>query len=480
VSSSRALDDLPHRFADRTEIAEVRSAHGELAAGDASGVRYRLAGRVLGRRLMGKGAFLDLEDRSGRIQLLASADSLSDEVYAAVCDTQLGDVVGVAGEAISSRRGELTLRLEEFQLLAPCEHPLPDLHHGLADVEARYRQRYVDLMVSEDAREGVARRARMIAAGRAYLDGEGFIEVETPVLQPLYGGASARPFTTRHNELDRTLYLRIATELYLKRLIVGGLERVYELGKDFRNEGVSFKHNPEFTMVEWYEAYADYRDAMTRTEEFTAASVRGALGTTVITRDGREIDMAPPWPRKPLAAAIQEACGIDVMAHRATPEGVDELRAALVERGAAAAEGDATWPQLVDRALSHFVEPSIVEPVFLIDYPAELSPLARPFPGDPSLVERFEAFCCGMEFANGYSELNDPALQLERFKEQVAMLAAGDADAQPLDEDYVEALTYGMPPTAGLGLGIDRLAMLVCDRPSIRDVILFPALRDRG
>jgi lysyl-tRNA synthetase class 2 len=480
VSASRRLDDLPHRFADRTEIADVRAAHGELAAGDASGVRYRLAGRVLGRRLMGRGAFLDLEDRSGRIQLLASADALSDEVYAAVCDTQLGDVVGVAGEAIASRRGELTLRLEEFQLLAPCEHPLPDLHHGLADVEARYRQRYVDLMVNLGARDDVARRARMIAAGRAYLDGAGFIEVETPVLQPLYGGASARPFTTHHNELDRTFYLRIATELYLKRLIVGGLERVYELGKDFRNEGVSFKHNPEFTMVEWYEAYADYRDAMTRTEEFTAASVRGALGTTVITRDGREIDMAPPWPRKPLASAIREACGIDVMAHRGSPEGVAELRAALVERGAAAAEGDVGWPQLVDRALSHFVEPSIVEPVFLIDYPTELSPLARPFPEDPSLVERFEAFCCGMEFANGYSELNDPALQLERFRQQAAMLEAGDADAQPLDEDYVEALTYGLPPTAGLGLGIDRLAMLVCDRPSIRDVILFPALRDRG
>jgi lysyl-tRNA synthetase class 2 len=320
----------------------------------------------------------------------------------------------------------------------------------------------------------------MISAGRAYLDGAGFVEVETPVLQPLYGGASARPFTTHHNELDRTFYLRIATELYLKRLIVGGLERVYELGKDFRNEGVSFKHNPEFTMVEWYEAYADYSDGMTRTEEFTAASVRGALGTTVITRDGREIDMAPPWPRKPLAAAIQEACGIDVMTYRGTPGGVIELRAALVERGAAAAEGDVTWPQLVDRALSHFVEPAVVEPVFLIDYPAELSPLARPFAGNPGLVERYEAFCCGMEFANGYSELNDPALQFQRFEEQAALQAAGDADAQPLDEDYVEALTYGMPPTAGLGLGIDRLAMLVCNRPSIRDVILFPALRERG
>jgi lysyl-tRNA synthetase, class II len=476
VSESRRLDLLPHRFADRTEIAAVRAAHGDLAAGDASGVRYRLAGRVMGRRLMGKAAFLDLEDRSGRVQLLGSADGLGEEVFAAVCDSALGDLVGVAGEAIASRRGELTLRLEEFQLLAPCQSPVPDLHHGLADLEARHRQRYLDLMVNPDVRDDARRRARMIAAGRAYLDGAGFIEVETPILQPLYGGASARPFTTHHNELDRTFYLRVATELYLKRLIVGGLERVYEIGKDFRNEGVSFKHNPEFTVVEWYEAYADYTDGMRRTEEFTAACVRGALGTTVITHEGREVDMAPPWPRKPLAEAIREACGVDVLTLREPAD----LRAALLERGAAAAAGDKTWPQLVDRALSHFVEPSIVEPVFLVDYPTELSPLARPFADDPSLVERYEAFCCGMEFANGYSELNDPDLQLRRFEEQVAMRAAGDEDAQPLDADYIEAIRYGLPPTAGLGLGIDRLAMLVCDRRSIRDVILFPALRDRS
>jgi lysyl-tRNA synthetase, class II len=475
VSASRSLDHLPHRFPDRSEIAAVRSAHGDLAAGAASGARFRLAGRALGRRVHGKRAFIDLQDRSGRLQLLASEDEIGAELFAAFCDTQLGDVIGVAGEAIASRRGELTLRIEGFELLAPCDRPLPDLHHGLADLEARYRHRYVDLMVNEDVRETVQRRARMIAAGRAYLDASGFLEVETPILQPLYGGASARPFTTHHNELDRTFFLRVATELYLKRLIVGGLERVYELGKDFRNEGVSFKHNPEFTVIEWYEAYADYTDGMRRTEEFVAASVRGALGSTRITREGREIDLAPPWPRKPLTVAIEEACGVDVLALRDPAA----LRAALVARGAEAAAGDATWPLLVDRALSHFVEPAIVEPVFLVDYPTELSPLARPFAGDPSLVERYEAFCCGMEFANGYSELNDPELQLARFQEQVALRAAGDEDAQPLDEDYVEALRYGLPPTAGLGLGIDRLAMLVCDQPSIRDVILFPALRDR-
>jgi lysyl-tRNA synthetase class 2 len=346
VSESRRLELLPHRFADRSEIAVVRAAHGALAAGDASGARYRLAGRAMGRRLMGKAAFLDLEDRSGRIQLLASADALGEELFAAVCATALGDVIGVAGEAIASRRGELTLRLEAFELLAPCERPLPDLHHGLADVEARYRQRYVDLMVNADVREDALKRARMIAAGRAYLDGEGFVEVETPVLQPLYGGASARPFTTHHNELDRTFYLRIATELYLKRLIVGGLERVYELGKDFRNEGVSFKHNPEFTMVEWYEAYADYAVGMRRTEEFTAASVRGALGTTVITRAGREVDMAPPWPRKPLAEAIREACGIDVMAHRHASDPVGGLRDELGAAGAGGAPGGRGRPGL--------------------------------------------------------------------------------------------------------------------------------------
>ena len=480
MSEGRSLDQLPHRFADRSEIAAVRQAHGDLAAGAASGERFRLAGRAMARRVHGKRAFVDLEDRSGKLQLLASEDETGEALFAAFCDTQIGDVVGVAGEAISSRRGELTLRVEEFTLLAPCDRPLPDLHHGLADIEARYRQRYVDLMVNADVRETFERRARMIAAGRAYLDGTGFLEVETPILQPLYGGANARPFTTHHNELDRTFYLRIATELYLKRLIVGGLERVYEIGKNFRNEGVSYKHNPEFTVIEWYEAYADYGDGMRRTEEYVAASVRGALGTTVITREGREVDMAPPWPRTPLAAAIEEACGVDVMAYRHSPTGVEELRAALVERGAAAAAGDKTWALLVDRALSHFVEPAIVEPVFLVDYPTELSPLARPFAGDPSLVERYEAFCCGMEFANGYSELNDPGLQLARFEEQVAMHAAGDADAQPLDADYVEALRYGLAPTAGLGLGIDRLAMLVCSQSSIRDVILFPALRDRG
>jgi lysyl-tRNA synthetase class 2 len=463
---------LPHRFADRTAIAEVLGAHDDLEPGAASGVHYRLAGRVLGRRGMGKAAFLDLEDRSGRIQLMASSNGLGEQ-YATLTDVTLGDIVGVSGEAIRSRRGELSLQLDAYELLAACEKPLPDLYHGLADVETRYRQRYLDLLVNPEVRADFELRARVVSSIRRELDGAGFIEVETPVLQPLYGGANARPFTTHHNELDRDLYLRIATELYLKRLIVGGLERVYELGKDFRNEGVSFKHNPEFTMVEWYEAYADADDAMTRTESLVAAAAIAANGTTLVERDGVEVDLAPPWPRIPLARAIEERCGIDPLAIRDP----GELRRLAVAAGAPAAAGDRTWPQLLDRLLSHFVEPQVSSPVFLVDYPVELSPLARRREDDPSMVERFEAFALGMEVANGFSELNDADDQLSRFEEQVANRAAGDDEAQPLDTDYVEALRYGMPPTGGVGMGIDRLVMLLAGKRSIRDVILFPALR---
>jgi lysyl-tRNA synthetase class 2 len=463
---------LPHRFADRSAVADVLAAHEDLEPGASSGTHYRLAGRVLGRRGMGKAAFLDLEDRSGRIQLMASADGLGAR-YEQLTDVNLGDIVGVAGEAVRSRRGELSLQLDSYELLAPGERSLPDKHHGLADVETRYRQRYLDLLINPEVRADFELRARAITALRRELDAAGFIEVETPTLQPLYGGANARPFTTHHNELDRDLYLRIATELYLKRLIVGGLERVYEIGKNFRNEGVSFKHNPEFTLLEWYEAYADVDDAMTRTESLVAAAAVAANGTTRVARDGVEVDLAPPWPRIPLMQAINERTGIDALALRDP----DELRRLAVAAGAQAAAGDKTWPQLVDRLLSHFVEPEITSPVFLVDYPVELSPLARRREDDPSMVERFEAFVLGMEIANGFSELNDADDQLSRFQEQLRNREAGDEDAQPLDEDYVEALRYGMPPTGGVGLGIDRLVMLLSDRRSIRDVILFPALR---
>jgi lysyl-tRNA synthetase, class II len=469
-------DALPHRFAGRTAIAEVRAAHEALETGASSGASYRLAGRVMARRGQGKLVFLDLEDRTGRLQLLASLDVLGEEALQHVGSVSLGDVVGVEGEAIRTRRGELSLQVTSFELLAPNRQPLPDTWHGLSDVEVRYRQRYLDLLMSPESRELFAVRSRAIAAFRRFLDDRGFLEVETPVLQPLYGGALARPFTTHHNELGRDLYLRIATELYLKRLIVGGLEKVYELGKDFRNEGVSFKHNPEFTMLETYEAFADYEDVMRMTEEMVAFAAQTATGTTVVEWKGQTIDLAPPWRRLSLGAALAEHVGADPF------EGErDEarVRAALAADGVDTAQ-DKTWAQLVDHALSHFIEPGLVAPTFLVDYPVELSPLSRQMPDRPHLTERFEAFCGGMEIANGYSELNDPDEQHARFEEQAQMGRAGDEAAHPIDHDYVNALGYGMPPTGGLGVGIDRVVMLLTGATSIREVVLFPAMRDRS
>ena len=468
-------DALPHRFAGRTAIADIRAAHEGLEAGAESGTSYRLAGRVMARRGQGKLVFLDLVDRSGRLQLLAAVDVLGDELFERVGGISLGDVVGVEGEAIATRRGELSLRLTGFEPLAPNRQPLPDTWHGLSDVEVRYRQRYLDLLMSPESRELFAVRSRAISAFRRFLDDRGFLEVETPVLQPLYGGALARPFTTHHNELGRDLYLRIATELYLKRLIVGGLEKVYELGKDFRNEGVSYKHNPEFTMLETYEAYADYEDVMRMTEEMVAFAAQEALGTTVVEWKGETIDLKPPWRRLPLGAALTEHLGFDPFAG---PRDEPGLRAALDAKGLETG-ADKTWAQLVDHALSHFIEPHLSQPTFLVDYPVELSPLSRQMPGDPTLTERFEAFCGGMEIANGYSELNDPDEQHARFEEQAQMGRAGDAEAHPIDDDYVNALGYGMPPTGGLGVGLDRVVMLITGAASIREVVLFPAMRDR-
>jgi lysyl-tRNA synthetase class 2 len=472
-------DALPHRFAGRTAIAEVRAAHESLATDAASGASYRLAGRVMARRGQGKLVFLDLEDRSGRLQLLASLDVLGEELLARAGSVSLGDVVGVEGEAIRTRRGELSLQLTGFELLAPNRHPLPDTWHGLSDVELRYRQRYLDLLMSPESRDRFVIRSRAITAFRRFLDERGFLEVETPVLQPLYGGALARPFVTHHNELARDLYLRIATELYLKRLIVGGLEKVYELGKDFRNEGVSFKHNPEFTMLETYEAFADYEDVMRMTEEMVAFSAVAALGTTIVDWKDEPIDLKPPWRRLSLGAALAEHVGFDPL-DRSQSSGApeDALRRALAGDGVDTSQ-DRTWAQLVDHALSHFIEPGLIQPTFLIDYPVELSPLSRQMPDRPWLTERFEAFCGGMEIANGYSELNDPDEQHARFEEQAQMGRAGDEAAHPIDNDYVNALGYGMPPTGGLGVGIDRVVMLLTGSASIREVVLFPAMRDR-
>ena len=462
------VEPYPHAYPGVVPIAVVQTAHAGLPAGEDSEDRYRVAGRLHARRGQGKMAFLDLDDRSGRIQLQAKADVLGPERMAQLLDLDLGDIIGVDGLAFRSRRGELSLRVEDFDVLAKSLRAPPDKFHGLHDVETRFRHRELDLIANAEARELFVTRAKVITAVRRYLDDNGFIEVETPVLQPIYGGALARPFTTHHNALDRTLYLRIATELYLKRLIVGGLERVYELGKDFRNEGVSFKHNPEFTMVEWYEAYADYTDEMRRVEEMVAFVAREAGYTG-------DIDFTPPWPRVTLRDAIHERTGVDVLADRDR----DALAAAIEASDRVDLEtAGRTWPQLVDDLLSKYVEPEISDPQFIIDYPVELSPFAKAHRSEPGLVERFEVFADRMEFGNAFTELNEPDEQRARFEAQVRYAAEGDEETQPMDEAYLSALEQGMPPTGGVGLGIDRLVMLMTGRRSIREVVLFPAMRD--
>jgi lysyl-tRNA synthetase class 2 len=446
---------LPKRFPDRDEIAAVRIQAETLEPGaEDEGQEFRLAGRVLARREMGKITFLDLVDRSGRIQLLAPK-----------VDVDLGDIVGVSGHAAKSRRGEPSLRVVGFELLAKNRSPLPDTFHGLTDVEQRYRKRYLDLLINEETRTDFLLRSRIVAAIRRQLDEDGFVEVETPVLQPRYGGAFAEPFVTHWNYLDQDFYLRIATELYLKRLIVGGLERVYEIGKDFRNEGISYKHSNEFTMLEWYEAYADYRDTMERMERLLEAVALEVTGTTKATFRDHEIDLKAPWTRVRFTDALA--------AHDLWIRDEAALRAALDERGLDT-NADKDWAQLVDHAFSHYVEPALIEPTIVHDYPIEISPFARSTDDDPSLTERFEYFVGGMELGNAFSEINDSEEQRERFEQQSAAV-----EGEREDPDYVEALSYGMPPTGGLGLGIDRLAMVLTGRETIRDVILFPALKDR-
>jgi lysyl-tRNA synthetase class 2 len=459
------VQPFPHEFDGVEPIAAVRSAHEALRTGEETSATHRVAGRLAARRGQGKMAFLDLADRSGRIQLQARVDELGDEGMERLLGLDLGDLLGVDGVAFRSRRGELTLRVTQFALLAKSLRAPPEKHHGLSDVETRFRHRELDLMSSEETRRLFIVRAGVISAIRRFLDDEGFIEVETPVLQPLYGGALARPFTTHHNALDRDFYLRIATELYLKRLIVGGLERVYEVGKDFRNEGVDTTHNPEFTMLEWYEAYADYLDVADRFERLVRA-VAQAVGYS------GPLDLESGFRRETLAAAIRDRTGIDILADRDRKS----LAASMAARGLAVPEGD-DWPQLVDQLASKHVEPTLVAPTILLDYPVELSPFAKDHRDTPGLVERFEAFIDGLEIANAFTELNDPDEQRRRFESQRRLAAAGDAEAQPYDETFIRALEHGMPPTGGIGVGIDRLVMALTGKRSIREVVLFPAMR---
>src|SRR5437870_3362283 len=451
---------MPKRFPDRSLVADVCAVAERLEPGQEAGEARRVAGRVLARRGMGKLVFLDLVDRSGRIQLLC------DTSRTGPIEVDLGDIVGVTGSPARAKRGEPSIAVDELELLAKIQRPLPDTFHGVTDVETRYRQRYLDLLMNEETRADFELRTRIVAAVRRHLDDQGFLEVETPVLQPRYGGGFAEPFVTHYKALDADYYLRIATELYLKRLIVGGLEKVYELGKDFRNEGLSYKHVPEFTMVEWYEAYTDYRDQMERVEQLIENVARETTGGTSVTYRGHEVDLKAPWRRVKLAEALEEQ-GL-------WTRDTDDLRSRLNERDVDTAH-DQGWGQLGDHAARPVGQPALIEPTILYDYPVELSPFARTTNEDPAIVERFEYFVGGTELGNAFSELNDPAEQAARFEQQAA-----EAGGEPGDPDYVEALAYGMPPTGGVGLGIDRLTMVLAGRDNIRDVVLFPALRERS
>jgi lysyl-tRNA synthetase, class II len=463
---------LQARFKDAAE-SELQSA------GSVS-----LAGRVMALRHHGKSCFAVLRDQSGPIQLYARADVLG-EAYAAFLDLDVGDFIGVTGELFRTRTGELTVAVKHFEFLAKALRPLPEKWHGLKDVETRYRRRYVDLIVNPQVREAFVMKSRLIAALRAFFDVRGFLEVETPMMQPIPGGAAAKPFVTHHNALDMPLYLRIAPELYLKRLVVGGLDRVYEINRNFRNEGISTQHNPEFTMLEFYQAFADYNDLMQLTEELFLHLGQTLLGRDELVYQGETIRLAPPWRRLPFFTGLSEAVGVPV-----TP-GMDAraLGEATTRRGGFATDrktqavlrgeyGPVTlWKEIFDT----LVEPTLVQPTLVVDFPIELSPLSKQKREQPRLVDRFELYVCRREIANAYSELNDPIDQRRRFEEQAAERERGDEEAHWMDEDFVRALEYGLPPTAGEGIGIDRLAMLFTDTASIRDVILFPHLRpERG
>jgi len=468
------VDPFPARVGPIAAITDIRDRY---SAADAETLasappRISIAGRVRSVRSFGKLVFLTLGHDGETLQASARKGEIEPDRFAAVRALDVGDFVRVSGPLWRTRTDELTVAIEELEFLAKGLRPLPEKWQGLRDHETRFRQRYLDLLVNPDARRATVTRSRAVRAMREFLDGRGFLEVETPVLQPIYGGAAARPFTTHHNVYDQTLYLRVSDELYLKRLIIGGLDRVYEIGRDFRNEGVSRKHNPEFTMMECYQAFADYRDMMELCETLLRHVVTRVHDGPELSYQGERIDWNGPWPRRSLREALTEACGIDFAA---APD-LETLRAAVRERGLRVPDVP-SWGKLVDELVSEHVEPRLVQPTFLIDYPVELSPLAKRSPDDPRLVERFELFVAGMELANAFSELNDPDDQRERFEAQATASRAGDDEAHPLDEDFLLALEYGMPPTGGLGIGVDRLAMVLADMPSLREVLFFPHMK---
>jgi len=467
----QGIDPYPPRFHTTEQIGEVVRRFSDLPPAERTDHRTRLAGRIIALRRMGRATFLDLREGEAKIQCYANADGLA-ERYELLDLLDVGDFLGVEGTVFTTKRGELSVDLESFTLLAKALRPPPEKWHGLKDIEQRYRQRYLDLLSNEEVRKLFITRSRIISAMRRFLDERGFLEVETPILQPIYGGAAARPFETYHHALEQPMYLRISDELYLKRLVIGGYSRVYEIGKDFRNEGLSTKHNPEFTQMECYQAFADYHGMMELAEQLIFSVAQEALGRTEITYQGHRIDLTPPWRRITLRDAILERTGIDIEEHHV----LEALEGAVAERGLQL-DPQPSWGKLVDELLSEYVEPELVQPTFVLDYPVEISPLAKRKPDKPELVERFELFIGGLELGNAFTELNDPLDQAERFRSQEKQRQMGDEEAHKLDEDFLTALEHGMPPTGGLGIGVDRLVMLLTDSRSIREVILFPTLR---
>lgn len=462
------FEPYPYRFEVTRHSGDIFDNFEEL---EKSEERFSVAGRIMSQRIMGKASFCHIQDERGRIQLYFKKDVLGDEKYKLFKQLDLGDIIGVKGYAFRTKKGEISIWVEDIELLSKSLRPLPEKWHGLKDVETRFRQRYLDLISNPEVRQVFMLRTKILRAIRDFLDAEGFIEVETPVLQPLYGGGSAEPFVTHHNRLDMTLYLRIADELYLKRLIIGGFEKVYEVCKDFRNEGLDRLHNPEFTMVELYQAYVDYHDIMDIYQKMMVYTAKEVLGTTLVKFGEHEVELDSEWRRVPMLDAIKEATGIDV-ASLSDEELVDAAKKAGIEIEEKHGRG-----KIIDDIFTEKVQPNLIQPTFITDHPIELSPLAKVHRDNPKLTERFEVFMCAMEMANAFSELNDPIDQRERFLMQHELSRLGDKEAQVLDEDFLRALEYGMPPTGGLGFGVDRMIMFFADRPNIREVILFPQLR---
>ncbi len=470
----QGIDPFGHRFERTHTAAEILQAYGERSKEELEEQEPAavIVGRLMAKRGQGKASFAHLQDVSGRIQIYVRLDEVGEEAYQIFRIADIGDWLGISGTVFKTNRGETTVKAEKIAFLSKSLRPLPEKYHGLKDVELRYRQRYLDLIMNPEVKDTFIRRTQILRAIRRYLDDQGYLEVETPTLHNIAGGAAARPFITHHNALDMELYMRIALELHLKRLIVGGLEKVYEMGRVYRNEGISTRHNPEFTMLELYAAYTDYQDIMNLTESLIAHVAQEVLGSTKITYQGQEIDLTPPWDRKSMVELVREHVGVDFLAvssdeeaHRLAKEHGIEVTPAM------------TYGHILNEFFEQKVEEKLIQPTFVYGHPVEISPLARKNDKDPRFTDRFELFIVGREHANAFTELNDPIDQRQRFESQLRERAAGNDEAHPMDEDFIEALEYGMPPTGGLGIGIDRLVMLLTDSPSIRDVLLFPLMR---